>query len=94
MAQSFRVIAALSALGCATTASAQLAKPVFGSPSTATPGKKDCIPPSALRVDGMARPGVHPLGDEPPAKQMLTVLQTIDSCPAPIVIRRGIGEKR
>ena len=35
--------------------------------------------------------GLRRLGEEPPAKEYLTVLRTVDGCPVPAVIRTGIG---
>jgi hypothetical protein len=36
-------------------------------------------------------PGLHRLGEEPPAKHYLAVDRTIGGCPAPAVLRTGIG---
>lgn len=36
----------------------------------------------------------HPLTREPNAKQILTVLRTVDGCTKPVVIREDIGPKR
>lgn len=37
---------------------------------------------------------VRKLGDLPPANQYLTVLRSVDNCPQPVVLRKGIGERR
>ncbi len=36
--------------------------------------------------------GPHKLTAEPPAKQVLTVLRTVDGCSNPVVIRENVGE--
>jgi hypothetical protein len=36
----------------------------------------------------------HPLTAEPNAKQILTVLRTVDGCTKPVVVREDIGPKR
>jgi hypothetical protein len=36
--------------------------------------------------------GPHKLTAEPPAKQVLTVLRTVDGCSTPVVIRDDVGE--
>ena len=41
-----------------------------------------------------ARPTVHPLTAEPPAKLILGVLRTIDGCTQPVVIREDVGAPR
>lgn len=35
--------------------------------------------------------GPHKLTAEPPAKQILTVLRTVDGCSQPVVIREDVG---
>jgi hypothetical protein len=36
----------------------------------------------------------HPMTAEPPAKQILTVLRTVDGCSRPVVIREDVGAPR
>ncbi len=67
-------------------ASAQVAK---------TPPTKSCIPPRATLVDeNKVHVGVHPLSEQPPANQYLTVLRSFDGCPVPVVLRKDIGSGR
>jgi hypothetical protein len=40
---------------------------------------------------GKAPVRAHPLTAEPPAKQILTVLRTVDGCTRPVVIREDVG---
>ena len=57
--------------------------------------REKCARPASTKVDGVKpKSGVHKLGEEPPAKQYLTVLRTLDGCPAPIVLRTEIGSKK
>ena len=41
------------------------------------------------RKDGGLR--VQPLGAMPPAAEIRAVYRTVDGCPAPVVLRKGIG---
>jgi len=57
--------------------------------------KPVCQNPTATLVDGKApRAGVHPLNQEPAAKQVLTVMRTVDGCAKPVVVREEIGRPR
>lgn len=38
--------------------------------------------------------GIHPLSQEPPANQTLTVLREQDGCTRPVDIRRDLGHAR
>lgn len=47
------------------------------------------------RVEGTGKSHrAHPLTAEPNAKQILTVLRTVDGCTRPVVIREDIGPSR
>ncbi len=52
-----------------------------------------CPAPRAVPVAQSARPrsAMHYLGDEPPADAIAAVDRQINHCPAPIVLRRGVG---
>ncbi len=41
-----------------------------------------------------ARDGFRQLGRLPPASEYLTVFRQVDRCPAPVVVRSGIGAPR
>ena len=57
--------------------------------------KPVCQNPTATLVDGKApRAGVHTLNQEPPAKQVLTVMRTVDGCVKPVVVREMVGRPR
>ena len=46
-------------------------------------------------AEGAGKPlRAHPLTREPNAKQILTVLRTVDGCTKPVVIREDIGPSR
>ncbi len=58
-------------------------------------GKPACQNPGVQQVDAKAKaPGIHPLGDEPPAKHVMTVMRTFDGCVRPVVVRENIGTPR
>ena len=60
-----------------------------------SPAKPVCQNPTASHVEGkMPRASVHPLGQEPAAKQVLTVMRTVDGCVKPVVVRDDIGQPR
>jgi hypothetical protein len=52
-----------------------------------------CPPAPGLRMAGREARGfaVRRLGDEPPGTLVLTVWREIGGCPAPAVLREGIG---
>ena len=52
---------------------------------------KPCTPTATLVGAEPTRPGVRKLGEMPAAAQILTVYRTVDKCPEPVVLRRGIG---
>ena len=57
--------------------------------------KPACQNPTTTLVDGKApRAGVHPLDQEPPAKQVLTVMRTINGCVKPVIVREDVGQPR
>jgi hypothetical protein len=60
-------------------------------PALATRDGKPCTPSATLVGGGAQKPGVRKLGELPPASQILTVYRTVDKCPEPIVLRRGVG---
>ncbi|KQN24800.1 hypothetical protein ASE86_00410 [Sphingomonas sp. Leaf33] len=48
--------------------------------------------PTATEVRGTKMAGPMTLGEQPPAAQVLTVFhRDSDGCPAPVVLRKGIG---
>ena len=74
---------------------ALLTTPAVAAERPASPGKPLCRNPAARFVDGKApRAGVHPLGQEPPAKQVLTVMRRVDGCVKPVVVREQVGPQR
>ena len=51
-----------------------------------------CGGPAVTVTDANRSPnGVRKLGEMPPVSQILTVLQKVDGCPVPVVLRRSIG---
>ena len=64
-------------------------------PAATAAAKPVCQDSNMFRaVDQTARPTVHPLTAEPPAKLILGVLRTVDGCSLPIVIREDVGAPR
>jgi len=56
------------------------------------PAKPMCQSSAMLNVnDPKPARAIHPLGEEPPARAVRTVLRTVDSCSRPLVIRDDIG---
>jgi hypothetical protein len=47
-----------------------------------------CERPSTRQVSGAVKPGLHKLGELPPAKPIYTVVREIDGCPTPVSVRR------
>ena len=65
------------------------AAPVHRAPKPAQPM---CRNTATLNVnDPTPRSAIHPLTAEPPARDVLTVLRTIDGCSRPVVISDRIG---
>jgi hypothetical protein len=61
----------------------------------ATAVKPVCQTVSVQRTElGKAQPGAHKLTAEPPARQILGVLRTVDGCARPVVIREDVGAPR
>jgi hypothetical protein len=57
--------------------------------------KPVCQEMAMKRVERTGKPlGAHPLTAEPNAKQILTVLRTVDGCTKPVVVREDIGPKQ
>jgi len=55
--------------------------------------KPVCQNSAVQKVEQRKTPvGSHRLTAEPPAKQVLTVLRTVDGCSTPVVIREDVGE--
>ena len=51
-----------------------------------------CHNPGTEQIaDDASRGSVHPLGAEPPAKQVLTVMRTVDGCTKPVIVRDVVG---
>ena len=42
-------------------------------------------------VDGKRVVQARPLSEMPPAKQILTVIRTVDGCDVPVIVRENIG---
>ena len=65
-------------------------------PEAAQPAAKlVCQNTDRSLVDRPAGPrNVHPLTAEPNAKQILTVLRTVDGCTNPVIVREDIGRQR
>ncbi|QXQ07537.1 hypothetical protein KX816_05810 [Sphingosinicellaceae bacterium] len=60
--------------------------------TSASPGQRhDCKPIEPEPATAALRAGFHKLGELPPANHVLALFRTIDSCPAPVVVRYGIG---
>jgi hypothetical protein len=58
--------------------------------------RKMCAPNgTTLAKEGLAGGGrmlrARPLSDMPPAKQILTVIRTVDGCDVPVIVRENIG---
>ncbi len=60
--------------------------------TSASPGKRhDCKPIGPELATAASRAGFHKLGELPPANHVLTLFRTVDDCPAPVIVRYGIG---
>ena len=59
--------------------------------ATPAPVCQNKTPAPAVRA---APVRVHPLTAEPPARQILTVLRTVDGCTRPVVVREDVGARR
>lgn len=55
-------------------------------PKLATSSKAKCEAPAAREVAGAFQPGIHKLGEMPPAQPIYTVLREIDGCPKPVSV--------
>jgi len=56
------------------------------------PQRLDCPDQPILHEAGGASAAkVRRLGDLPPANHVLTVYREVDRCPAPVIVRYGIG---
>ena len=53
-----------------------------------------CVPQQPQLVDNDHRAAPKKLDQLPPAQHYLTVYRAIDNCPAPVIVRYGIGNKR
>ena len=61
-------------------------------PQAPKPARPMCQNSATLNVnDPKPRRAIHPLGEEPPARAIRTVLRTVDGCSQPVVIREDIG---
>jgi hypothetical protein len=56
-------------------------------PTKPKPPLATCERPSARQVSGAVKPGLHKLGDLPPAKPIYTVVREFDGCPTPVSVR-------
>ena len=54
-------------------------------------GRAGCANPAIEHVAQGPSRGVHPLTHEPPAKQVLTVMRSVDGCTRPVVVREEVG---
>ena len=75
-------LAAIAAAPAPKPAASPVAKPICQNASMSYTGEP------------AARPTVHPLTSEPPAKLILGVLRTVDGCSRPVVIREDVGAPR
>jgi hypothetical protein len=72
-----------------------LAAAPVGAADRPLPSKPPCTHPGTDLAAGKApRVGVHPLNQEPAAKQVLTVMRSIDGCVKPVVVREDLGQPR
>lgn len=55
------------------------------SPKPKPPASR-CEQPQVRRIAGATTPGLHKLGDLPPAKPIYTVLRQVDGCPRPVSV--------
>lgn len=73
-----------------------IAAPVLAhdEPSRSLHGKADagvCENSKIHQADRNAPVRVHPLGEEPGARQEIAVLRSIDGCIKPIIVREDVG---
>ena len=62
------------------------------SQSAPKPAKPVCQNTDVLNVnDPKPASAIHPLREEPPARQVLTVLRSIDGCSRPVIVGDMIG---
>ena len=78
------LLASLAAAGAAPTAIRMpepVAKPV-----------RSCKPHGITFAEQASKSrGLHRLGEEPPAREYLTVVRNVGGCPIPAIVRTGIG---
>jgi hypothetical protein len=61
-------------------------------PEAAAKPTQSCLAPGITFAQQTAKAhGLRRLGDEPPASQYLAVDRQVGGCPAPAVVRTGIG---
>ena len=73
----------------ATLAASATTPTVVRTPEAPAPAR--CGPRVAYAKNGAKMRGIHPLNEEPPASEYLTVVRTIGGCQIPAVVRTGIG---
>lgn len=62
--------------------------------ATATPPiarNAPCRQPGTERAATRGSVRIRPLGEMPPARQVLAVYRSIDGCPTPVVVRDEVG---
>lgn len=70
---------------------ASLAAATPALPAKGAPAARCEIPKVTFAMETERHEGLRRLGDEPPATQYLAVARHVGGCPAPAVIRTGIG---
>ncbi len=87
-----RIALALSAVATLSPimAVAETVGPLLSMPNHGQP-PAHCTRPDRLKVDGQPMAGTQRLGDLPPADQIKTVYREMNGCPAPLVVRSGVG---
>ena len=53
-----------------------------------------CVPRAPQLAEADRRAAPEKLGELPPAQHYLTVYRAIDKCPAPVIVRYGIGKQQ
>ena len=63
--------------------------------TTAAPPVQPICPVSRIeQADAQQKPHIARLGEMPPAKHIIAVLRTVDSCEKPIVVSDQVGANR
>ena len=62
-------------------------RPMLAGPACKNPGAE-------LIGEKTPRVGAHPLNQEPPAKQVLTLMRSVDGCVKPVIVRADLGQPR